>query len=77
MFPLVLGAEFLHRSLFDPSGDPPWLPLVGSQRILHPPRNGLVLIDEAVLPMTQRPLLTTLIQKKGGEYLAQNIIRWL
>ena len=66
MFPLVLGAEFLHRSLFGPSGDPPWLPLVGSQRILHPPRDGLVLINEAVLPMTQRPLFTTPIQKERG-----------
>ncbi len=66
MFPLVLGAEFLHRSLFGPSGDPSWLPLVGSQRILHPPRDRLVLIDEAVLPMTQRPLLMTPIQKERG-----------
>jgi len=24
------GCEFLHRSLFDPSGNPSWLPLVGS-----------------------------------------------
>jgi hypothetical protein len=52
MFPLVLGAEFLHRSLFGPSGDPPRLPLVGNQRILDPSRDGIVLINEAVLLMT-------------------------
>jgi len=65
MFPLVLDVNSYIAACSTPPGILP--ALAGRKpKDVAPSQRRLVLIDEAVLSMTQRPLLTTPIQKEKG-----------
>jgi len=65
MFPLVLGVNS-HSQLVRPLGGILLATAGRRTEDLAPSPCGLVLIDEVVLPMTQRPLLTPQSRKERG-----------